>query len=53
MDIGNQQRVIIVELEESTTADPPAPEVEVAAVADLETASTWPLPLDLNREPVS
>ena len=46
MDIGNQQRVIIVELDQ---VEEPGKltEVEAAVKTDLETAVTWPLPLDL------
>ena len=52
MDIGNQQRVIIVELDKTETPDlepaEPEPEfVEAGLVGD------WPLPLDINVEPVS
>ena len=52
MDIGNQQRVIIVELDKTTTTEHPASEVEeLDAIAALEMAVEWPLPLDI--EPVS
>lgn len=49
MDIGNQQRVIIVELEEAQTE---TPELQPAA-ADTrfeELVGDWPLPLDINVE---
>ncbi len=52
MDIGNQQRVIIVELEETMADKPPVP-VATETAAELEKAATWPLPLDLDPEPVS
>ncbi len=53
MDIGNQQRVIIVELDETSAEEPVAP-VEAASGSeqDLELAAAWPLPLDLDPEPV-
>jgi hypothetical protein len=51
MDIGNQQRVIIVELDKTTPIEPLAPVAEEADAADLEMAVEWPLPLVI--EPVS
>lgn len=48
MDIGSQQRVIIVELDEVTTEEPiRLVEAEVVTPGDMESAVTWPLPLDL------
>ncbi len=57
MDIGNQQRVIIVELD-TPTIDEPANEepAELSATnheGELDEAVAWPLPLDLDPEPVS
>ena len=49
MDIGNQQRVIIVEPEEAVVDVSEATE---PATAVLEEAATWPLPLDLEIDPV-
>ncbi|MCP3998234.1 MAG: hypothetical protein GY722_24700 [bacterium] len=53
MDIGNQQRVIIVELD-PVSAGQPTP-VETTAVEEraFEMAAAWPLPLDLDPERVS
>ena len=51
MDIGNQQRVIIVELEETEVKVPdlePAAALSVLEEADL--VGDWPLPLDINVE---
>ena len=53
MDIGNQQRVIIVELDKTE-----APDLEPVLETDSEFATAgvigaWPLPLDINVEPVS
>ena len=53
MDIGKQQRVIIVEPEQEPVLDPvadlePLTESEAAALA-----AAWPLPLDYDPEPVS
>lgn len=46
MDIGNQQRVIIVELD---TNEPVAEEVEPAEAArdEAEFVGEWPLPMDI------
>lgn len=49
MDIGNQQRVIIVELDATTPLETPAPEVAEGAAVDLERAVEWPLPLDVDH----
>ena len=52
MDIGNQQRVIIVEPEKALEEEPVTPaEVEADLAAELEKAVAWPLPLEL--DPVS
>ncbi len=48
MDIGNQQRVIIVEEESVET---PAPEPAVADKEPAEVVGEWPLPLALEPEP--
>ncbi len=53
MDIGNQQRVIIVELDEVATAEPAVAVAAKSEPADLAMAAEWPLPLDLDLEPVS
>jgi hypothetical protein len=50
MDIGEQQRVIIVEVDESTNKPDPAEEPQPVRTPD--TAAAWPLPLDLESEPV-
>ena len=58
MDIGNQQRVIIVEAEPEEHR---VPEVEPAQLIDTATEArsevglqaAWPLPLDLDRVPAS
>lgn len=54
MDIGNQQRVIIVEVDPVTAEQPKAP-VEAGSLEEneLERAAAWPLPLDLDPEPVT
>ncbi len=53
MDIGNQQRVIIVEVEEVRPRQPEPVADPVAALDDLEaSAAAWPLPLDFDPEPV-
>lgn len=57
MDIGNQQRVIIVESE--PVQEPP--KIEPARLiearseekAEVEPVGAWPLPLDLDRVPAS
>ncbi len=50
MDIGKQQRVIIVEVDESMTGQP-APVDETARIAGLPDAGdAWPLPLDLDPD---
>ena len=51
MDIGNQQRVIIVELDKTETPDL-EPAVE-AKLEGMELVGAWPLPLDINVEPLS
>ena len=53
MDIGNQQRVIIVEVDPVTHEQPKTP-VEAGALEEreLEMAAAWPLPLDFDPEPV-
>lgn len=50
MDIGNQQRVIIVETEQLTPTDPDPVEVE----AELEDIAyeEWPLPVEIDPVPV-
>ncbi len=59
MDIGNQQRVIIVEVDAPSSdrvhEEEPAQsiEAEVNLPADLEAAAAWPLPLHLDPERVS
>lgn len=53
MDIGNQQRVIIVEPDREIADQFPAPPTEQATFAEPESAAMWPLPLDLDPEPVS
>ena len=54
MDIGNQQRVIIVEVD-PVAAERPTTPAEAASVEEreLEMAAAWPLPLDLDPERVS
>ncbi|MCP4305693.1 MAG: hypothetical protein GY926_14495 [bacterium] len=54
MDIGNQQRVIIVELDRTETPDlaPVEPEPEFVEAGQW-LVGDWPLPLDINVEPVS
>ena len=56
MDIGNQQRVIIVEsepAEEGTTVEPARLiEAKSAEQVGADAAGAWPLPLDLDRVPV-
>lgn len=51
MDIGNQQRVIIVEQDTAIPEEQPTSSVSDVDV-DRETAAAWPLPLDLDPEPV-
>ena len=51
MDIGNQQRVIIVELDKTTPVEPVVPAADDNELAELEMAVEWPLPLEI--EPVS
>lgn len=51
MDIGEQQRVIIVEVDESMSEPAPQPDQQPSRAA--EDAAAWPLPLDLDPEPVS
>lgn len=56
MDIGNQQRVIIVESEpvkEAATVEP-ARLIETGSKKDAESApvGAWPLPLDLDVVPI-
>ena len=55
MDIGNQQRVIIVESEPMQEAPAVEPtrliEAESKEKADVEPVGAWPLPLDLDRVP--
>lgn len=48
MDIGNQQRVIIVDEESVET---PAPEPAVAERELVDLAGEWPLPLAVDPEP--
>lgn len=54
MDIGNQQRVIIVEVDPVSAEQPKTP-VGASSMEEneLEMAASWPLPLDLDPEPVS
>ena len=49
MDIGNQQRVIIVETEELTAVEPDVVDaaVRLEDIADEE----WPLPVDIDPAP--
>jgi hypothetical protein len=50
MDIGKQQRVIIVEVDEALAH--PAPIEEPAEVSTMtDQGDAWPLPLDLDSEP--
>jgi hypothetical protein len=51
MDIGNQQRVIIVEPDQLISEEELSSTVSDVGL-DLETAAAWPLPLDLDPEPV-
>jgi len=52
MDIGNQQRVIIVELDKTASTGQPEPDAEeFDPIAELDMAIEWPLPLDI--EPVN
>ena len=53
MDIGNQQRVIIVDLHDIEERKPEPALAEVERSEELEQAVTWPLPLDLDPAPVS
>lgn len=48
MDIGNQQRVIIVEEE---PVENPAPEPVVAEQELVDVVGEWPLPLAVDPEP--
>jgi hypothetical protein len=56
VDIGNQQRVIIVESEpvqETPTIEPARlVEAESGEKVGVEPAGAWPLPLDLDRAPI-
>jgi len=52
MDIGNQQRVIIVEQDTAIPEERSSSTVSDVDV-DLETAAAWPLPLDLDPAPAS
>ena len=56
MDIGNQQRVIIVEsepAEEGTTVEPARLiEARTEEKVGTEAAGAWPLPFDLDQVPV-
>ena len=57
MDIGNQQRVIIVESEpvKETPTIEPARLIEAGSKkkVEAEPVGAWPLPFDLDRVPVS
>ncbi len=53
MDIGNQQRVIIVELEKQQVVEPTAELVDVPTAEEIELAAAWPLPLDFDPERVN
>ena len=53
MDIGNQQRVIIVELEKERVAQPAAELVDLPTPEEIELAAAWPLPLDFDPERVN
>jgi len=49
VDIGNQQRVIIVEPEKPLEEEPVAPaEVGADLAAEMEKAVAWPLPLQID-----
>jgi hypothetical protein len=50
MDIGKQQRVIIVEVDETVAAEP-APEPAVEPGGAPEQVVAWPLPLYLDPDP--
>ena len=52
MDIGNQQRVIIVELEEAEVEMPDREPVASSIVEETRLVGDWPLPLDITVEPV-
>lgn len=52
MDIGKQQRVIIVEEDDSMTVEPAQVEKEPDVASTPEGAAAWPLPLDVDPEPV-
>lgn len=50
MDIGNQQRVIIVEPEKMAVGAPMPAGAEPDPVHGEEIAAAWPLPLDIDQE---
>jgi len=53
MDIGSQQRVIIVELEEAEVEVPDLePAAALSTLEEVDLAGDWPLPLDINVEQV-
>ena len=52
MDIGNQQRVIIVEVDPVTVEQPKTPVEATSQEQELEMAAAWPLPLDFDPESV-
>lgn len=53
MDIGKQQRVIIVELDTVETPDLQITEDSSSIFEEVELVGDWPLPLDMDPEPVS
>lgn len=53
MDIGNQQRVIIVELDEVETPDLQPAAATKSTFEEVELVGDWPLPLAIDPEPVS
>lgn len=52
MDIGKQQRVIIVEVDDSMKAEPAQVKRKTNDASAPDRAAAWPLPLDLDPEPV-
>ncbi len=52
MDIGKQQRVIMVELEKMEAPEPAEADESGAAEPHQEPVGEWPLPFDMYAEPV-
>jgi hypothetical protein len=50
MDIGNQQRVIIVEPEQVASGQPRPVETDSGRIHHETSATSWPLPLDMDQE---